>query len=209
MSTSRKILLSVGAVGLAAGIAGLSTFATFTDTAAGSHTIASGTVDINLGASGVDNRLSVGATGMVPGDSLQRRAKLTNAGTQDLASVTLTTTASPSSLLDTDATNGLQMKLEKCAGALGWLESATTPYTYTCNSVTAGDNLGTRTTVLARRAVIGATIALASMSSLTAAGTDDMVLTVDLPSTTGNTFQNLSSTITYTFNATQRAAVSK
>lgn len=208
MSTSRKILLSVGAIGLA-GIAGLSTFATFTDTAAGSHTIASGTVDINLAASGVDNRLSVGATGLVPGDSLQRRAKLTNAGTQDLASVTLTTTASPSSLLDTDATAGLQMKLEKCAGALGWLESATTPYTYTCNSVVAGDNLGTRTTVLARRAVIGATIALSSMSSLTTAATDDLVLTVDLPSTTGNTFQNLSSTITYTFNATQRAAVSK
>lgn len=209
MSTSRKILLSVGAVGLAAGIAGLSTFAAFTDTAAGSHTIASGTVDINLSASGVDNRLSVGATGMVPGDSLQRRAKLTNAGTENLASVTLTTTASPSSLLDTDATNGLQMKLEKCAGALGWKESATTPYTYTCDSVVIGDNVGTRTTVLARRAVIGATIALASMSSLTAAGTDDMVLTVDLPSAAGNTFQNLSSTITYTFNATQRAAVSK
>lgn len=209
MSASRKILLSVGAVGLAAGIAGLGTFATFTDTDSGTHTIASGTVNINLGASGADNRLSVGATGMVPGDSLQRRAKLTNAGNQDLASVTLTTTASPSSLLDTDATAGLQMKLEKCAGVLGWLESVTTPYTYTCNSALAGDNLGTRTTVLARRAVIGSTVALSSMSSLTAAATDDMVLTVDLPSTTGNTFQGLSSTITYTFDATQRAAVSK
>ncbi len=209
MSASHKILLSVGAVGLAAGIAGLGTFAAFTDTDTGSHTIVSGTVNINLGASGADNRLSVGATGLVPGDSLQRRAKLTNAGNQDLASVTLTTTAGTSSLLDTDATAGLQMKLEKCAGALGWLESATTPYTYTCNSVVSGDNLGTRTTVLARRAVIGSAIALSSMSSLTAAAVDDMVLTVDLPSTTGNTFQGLTSILTYTFNATQRAAVSK
>ncbi|MGI8684117.1 MAG: TasA family protein [Acidimicrobiales bacterium] len=209
MIASRKILLSVGAVGLAAGIAGLGTFATFTDTAADSHTIVSGTVNINLAASGADNRLSVGATGMVPGDSLQRRAKLTNAGNQDLASVTLTTTAGTSSLLDTDATAGLQMKLEKCGGALGWLESATTPYTYTCNTAVAGDNLGTRTTVLARRAVIGSAIALSSMSSLTAGTTDDLVLTVDLPSTTGNTFQGLTSILTYTFNATQRAAVSK
>jgi len=209
VSASRKILLSVGAVGLAAGIAGLGTFATFTDTAAGSHTIASGTVDINLAANGADNRLSVGATGMVPGDSLQRRAKLTNGGTQDLASVTLTATAGTSSLLNTDTTAGLQMKLEKCAGAAGWAESLTTPYTYTCDTLVAGDNLGARTTVLARRAVIGSTIALSSMSSLTAGATDDLVLTVDLPSAADNTFQGLTSALTYTFNATQRAAVSK
>lgn len=209
MSASRKILLSVGAIGVAAGVAGLGTFATFTDTASGAHTISSGTVDINLGASGADNRLSVGATGMVPGDSLQRRAKLTNAGSQNLASVSLSTSASPSSLLDTDATNGLQMKLEKCGGALGWSESATTPYTYTCDATLAGDNLGARTTVLARRAIIGSAVALSSMSSVTAGQTDDLVLTVDLPSTAGNTFQNLTSTITYTFNATQRAATNK
>lgn len=204
-----KVLVSLAALGAAAGMAGSGTFATFTDTASGSHTISSGTVDINLAASGADNRLSVGASGMVPGDSLQRRVKLTNAGTQNLASVTLTTTASPSSLLDTDATNGLQTKFEKCAGALGWLESLTTPYTYTCDATVAGDNLGTRTSVLARRAVIGSAIALSSMSSLTAAQTDDMVLTVDLPSVAPNTHQNLSSTLTYTFNATQRAGTSK
>lgn len=209
MSTSRKILLSVGAVGLAAGIAGLSTFATFTDTDSASHTIVSGTVNINLGTPGVDNRLSVGATGMVPTDSLQRRVKLTNAGNQDLASVTLSTTAATSSALDTNATDGLQMKLEKCGGALGWTESASTPYTYTCDTVLAGNNLGARTTVLARRAIIGATIALSSMSSLVSGATDDMVLTVDLPTTAGNTLQGLTSIVTYTFNATQRNGISK
>jgi len=207
MLPSRKLLLSVGAVGLTAGIAGLGTFATFTDSDTSSHNISSGTVNINLGAVGVDNRLSVGATGLVPGDSLQRRVKLTNAGNQNLASVTLTTTAGTSSLLDTDPSNGLQMKLETCGGTLGWAESAS-PYTYKCN-ITAGDNLGIRTTVLARRAVIGSTLALSSMSSLTAGATDDMVLTVDLPSTTGNTFQGLTSTITYVFNAIQRAAASQ
>lgn len=208
MSISRNILLSVGVVGLTAGIAGLGTFAAFTDTDSGSHLISSGTVNINLGTPGADNRLSVGATGVVPGDSLQRRVKLTNAGNQGLAPIALTTAASPSSLLDTDATAGLQMKLEKCAGTLGWAESASEPYTYTCN-ILAGDNLGIRTEVLARRAIIGSTIALSSLSSLTAGQTDDMVLTVDLPATAGNTFQDKSSTITYTFNATQRAAVSK
>lgn len=199
MKTSRKVLLSIGAIGAAASITGLGTFATFTDSDSATATIATGTVNINLGASGADNRLNVGATGMVPGDSLQRRVKLTNAGTEDLASITLTTTASPSTLLDTDATNGLQMKIEKCS--LAWVESTSTPYTYTC--------AGTTSTVLARRAIIGTTLALSGMAALTSGSTDDMVVTVDLPSTAGNTFQNLSSTVTYTFNATQRAATAK
>lgn len=207
---TKKALLSLFAGGTAAGMAGLGTFATFTDAASESHTISSGTVNINLGTSGTaDNRLSVGATGLVPGDTLQRRAKLTNAGSENLASVTLTTSATTSSKLDTDATNGLQMKIEKCGGALGWKESASTPYTYTCDSLAAGDNLGTRSEVLTRRAIIGSTIALSGMSSLTAGSTDDLVVTVDLPSTADNTFQGLSSTVQYTFNATQRAATSK
>ena len=199
MKTSRKILLSVGAVGAAASIAGLGTFATFTDTAAESHTLETGTVDINLGAQGADNRLHVGATGMVPGDSLQRRVKLTNAGNQSLASVTLTTTASPSNVLTSDATNGLQMKIERCS--IAWVESTSTPYSYTC--------AGTTSTVLAERAVLGTTMSLSGMVSVTPAATDDVVVTVTLPSSAGNSFQNLTSAITYTFNATQRAATAK
>lgn len=200
MKTSRKILLSVGAIGAAAGIAGLGTFATFTDTAAESPTIATGTVDINFGNSGTaDNRLNIGATGMVPGDSLQRRVKLTNAGSESLASIALTTTASPSTLLDTDATNGLQMKIQRCSVA--WVESTAAPYTYVC--------AGTTSDVLAERAIIGPNLALTSMAALTPGATDDMVVTVRLPSTAGNTFQNLSSTITYTFTATQRAGGAK
>ncbi len=209
MKKSRKILLSIAAVGTAASIAGLGTFATFTDSDSATHTISSGTVNINLGAAGPDNRLNVGATGLVPGDTLQRRVKLTNAGSENLASVTLTTVATTSSLLDTDATNGLKMKIEKCTGALGWRESVSTPYTYTCDALVAGDNAGVRSTVLARQAIIGSTLALSGMSSTTAGATDDMVVTVDLPSTAGDSFQGLTSTVQYTFDATQRAATNK
>ena len=210
MTKTRKILLSLAAVGAAAGIAGLGTFATFTDSDSATHTISTGTVNINLGAANTaDNRLTVGATGLVPGDSLQRRAKLTNAGSESLASVTLTTAATTSSLLDTNSTDGLQMKIERCTGALGWRESLTAPYTYTCDAVLAGDNAGVRSAVLARRAVIGSNLALTGMTSVSPGATDDMVVTVDLPSTADNTFQGLTSTIQYTFNATQRAATSK
>ena len=208
MKTSRKILLSIGAVGAAASIAGLGTFATFTDSASVSQDISSGTINIDLGTpSSADNRLNVQAVGLIPGDSMQRRVKLSNPNTnnaQDLTSITLTTTATTSSLLDTDGTNGLQMKIEKCSGALGWRETGSGPYTYTCDSLLAGDNLGTRTTVLARRAIIGSALALSSMTATTVGNTDDMVVTVDLPSGADNTFQNKSSTIQYTFNTSQR-----
>lgn len=59
-----------------------------------------------LASARADNRLTVDATGIVPGDTIHRRAKVTDAGTQNLASVTLTTTAGTSNVLTTDTTNG-------------------------------------------------------------------------------------------------------
>jgi spore coat-associated protein N len=198
LSGTRKALLSVMAVGSAAAIAGLGTFATFTDTTSASQAVTAGTVDINLPAAGASNRLATGATGLVPGDSLQRAVNLVNAGNQDLASVTLTTSASPSSLLDTDGTDGLQVSIDKCSVA--WTESGP-PYTYTCS--------GTTSSVLASRAVIGSTIALSNLGALTAGATDMLRVTLTLPASAPNTMQGLSSTISYTFNATQRTATAK
>jgi spore coat-associated protein N len=208
MKTTRKILLSLGVLGAAASIAGLGTYATFTDSDNASHTISSGTVDVNLGAVGANNRLTVGATGMVPGDSLQRRVKVTNAGSENFASIKLTTVATTSSVLDTDATSGLQMVIERCTNGIGWSESGP-PYTYTCDLVTAGDNLGTKATVLASQRVIGANLTLSNLSATTAGSTDDLRVTVTLPSGADNTFQNKTSTVQYTFNAEQRAATNK
>lgn len=193
---TRKVLLSAALLGGAASIAGLGTYATFTDTTSASLPVDSGVVDVNLGAVGADNRLTVAAVDVVPGDTMQRAFKLGNSSTSTMASITLTTSATTSSLLDTDATSGLQMVIEKCS--IAWVEAGTAPaYTYTC--------AGTTSTVLASRAVIGSTLALSNLS-LTAGATDNLRLTLSFPSTAGNTFQNLSSTIQYTFTGTQRAA---
>ena len=208
LTKSQKILVSVAAVGGAAGLAGLGTFAAFTDTGTGTQQISAGTVNVDLGT-GTGNRLSVVADGLVPGDTIQRRVTLTNSGSENLASLTLSTTATTSSALNTDTTNGLQMKIEKCAGALGWREQGTGPYTYTCDQTTAGDNAGTRTEVLARRPIIGANIALSNIAALTAGDTDDMVVTADLPSTAPNSMQGQSSVVDYTFNATQRGGTAQ
>jgi spore coat-associated protein N len=198
-TTANKLIATIAVLGAAASIAGLATFATFTSTTSSSHTISSGTVTIALGATGAStNRLNIGANGIAPGDTIQRSVDLTNSGSLDLASVTLTTNASPSSLLDTDATNGLQMVIDKCSQA--WTESGP-PYTYTCG--------GTTTSVLASRAVIGSNLTLSNLGSTTAGATDHLRVTLTLPSGAGNTFQNQSSTITYTFTGTQRAATNK
>lgn len=208
LTKTQKVLMSVGVVGGAAGLAGLGTFAAFTDTGTGTQQISAGTVNVDLGtASG--NRLSVVADGVVPGDTIQRRVTLTNSGSENLASLTLTTAATTSSALNTDTTNGLQMKIEKCAGALGWREQGSGPYTYTCDQASAGDNAGSRTTVLDRRPVIGSGIALSNISALTAGGIDDMVVTVDLPTSAPNSMQGLNSVVDYTFNATQRGGTNQ
>jgi predicted ribosomally synthesized peptide with SipW-like signal peptide len=202
LQTLKKPLATLAVVGTAAALAGLGTFATFTSSTSASHTISSGTVSIALGASGAStNRLTVGASNIVPGDTIQRSVDLINNGTgtsDNLSSIQLTTTASPSSLLDTEPTSGLQMVIEKCSVA--WTESAS-PYTYTCS--------GTTTTVLASHAVIGSNLALTGLSSLTTGSTDHLRVTLTLPTTAGNTMQGLTSTISYNFVGTQRVASNK
>lgn len=195
----RRLLLSLAAVGAAASIAALGTYASFTSTTQATQTVASGTVAIALGTPGA-NRLNVNASGLVPGDTVQRAADLNNTGTQDLSSITLTTVATTTSLLDSDATNGLQMVITTCSSA--WIEAGTAPaYTYTCS--------GTTSTVLASRAVIGTNMALSNLTSLTAGSTDHLLVTLTLPAGTGNTFQTLTSTVQYSFNAMQRAATNQ
>ncbi|NUP75817.1 MAG: hypothetical protein HOQ07_14425 [Sinomonas sp.] len=199
-STSGKLLASAALIGAAASVAGLGTYGAFTSTTSASESVSSGTVVIGLGASGANNRLSVAATGIVPGDTIQRAVTLSNSGTQNLASATLTTTATTTSKLDTDAVNGLQVAIDDCSVA--WTEAGAAPaYTYTCS--------GTTTSVLASRAVIGSNVSLANLASVTASGTDHLRVTVSLPSGADNSFQGLSSTVNFSFTGTQRSGTNQ
>ena len=197
----RKLLVSLAIVAAAAGIAGLGTYATFTSSTSASQGVSSGTVTIALGATGAaTNRLTVGASNIAPGDTIQRSVDLLNSGSIDLSGITLTTSASPSSLLDTDATNGLQMSIDRCSNA--WTEGGTAPaYTYTCS--------GSTSTVLASRSVVGSNLTLSNLTALTNGVTDHLRVTLSFPSAAPNSFQNQSSTIQYTFTGTQRAGTNK
>ncbi|KRE54785.1 hypothetical protein ASG92_24535 [Arthrobacter sp. Soil736] len=200
-STTGKIVASLTLVGAAAGVAGMGTYGAFTSTTSAATNIASGTVEITLGT-GAANRLSVAATGLVPGDTVQRAVTLTNAaGNQALAGVTLTAVATTSSKLDTDPTLGLQLAVDNCS--VPWTETAAgAGYTYACTG-------GTTTQVLASRSVIGANLALANLTSTTAGNTDNLRVTLALPLAADNTFQAKSSTIDLSFTGTQRSGTSK
>ncbi|GAA1267532.1 hypothetical protein GCM10009589_20890 [Arthrobacter pascens] len=201
-TTTGKVLASLALVGSAAGVAGLGTYGAFTSSTSANTTVASGTVNIALGAAdSAANRLSVAASGLVPGDTVQRAVTLSNAaGNQALAGITLTSSATTSSVLDTDATNGLQLAIHNCS--VPWTEAGTAPaYTYTCT--------GDTTVVLASRAVTGTDVTLANLRSTAAGATDYLRTTLTLPPTAGDTFQTKSSTISLAFTGTQRSGTNK
>ena len=193
----RMLMPSLAGLAVAAVLAGTGAFATWTATTSAGNTLATGTVVIALGNTGAStNRLTVNASGLVPGDTVQRSFDLANTGSQDLASVALTTTASPSSLLDTDTTNGLQMVIDRCSAA--WTESGSSPaFSYSCS--------GSTTTIITSRPVIQTSLALSGLGALTGGGSDHLRLTLTFPSSAGSTFQGLSSTLSYSFLGTQRA----
>jgi hypothetical protein len=194
-----KLALTMGLLAVAGGVVGLGAFATFTGTASSSSALSTGTVSLApIGTSGANNRLSVGAAGLAAGDTVARAVDVKNTGTITIVAPTLTTNATASSLLDTDAVNGLQMTINKCSVA--WTETGGPPYTYVCG--------GTTTAVLTSVPVIGANLALSNITPTS--GSDNfLVLTLTLPAGSPNTEQAQSSTIQFTFTATQRAGQSQ
>ena len=195
LSGPERLVIAAASLMLAVGLSGAGLYATFTTSATGSHTASTATLSLSLGATGAaTNRLTVDASGLMPGDSYSRSFDVTNGGSTALGGITLTTTASPSSLLDTDATNGLQMVIQRCSTA--WTESGSSPnFTYACG--------GSTSTVLASRAIIGSNISLSNLGATAVSTTDKLLLTVSFPSAAGNSFQGLSSTISFTFTGNQ------
>ncbi|MFN8015823.1 MAG: TasA family protein [Acidimicrobiia bacterium] len=206
-----RIGMSIAFVSLTLSVSAIGAYSTFTGTSDTSSSNPSySTCTVTLAAitpNAANNRLTLGATALVPGDTMQRTVNVKNTGSSCLNSSTpvkLTTKASgcvgtcSSSLLDTDATNGLQVVIDKCSVA--WTESGTSPaYTYTCG--------GTTTSVLASTSLIQTNATLNNLVGT--ANTDNFLrVTLTLPSGAGNTFQGLTSQVEFAFVAQQRAATS-
>jgi spore coat-associated protein N len=174
--------------------------AVFNAAGSASHTASTGTVALSMPAGDTTgNRLTVDATGLAPGDTVQRVVNLTNSGTLDWASLTLTTTATVSSELDTDVSDGLKMVVEECS--VDWTQLTSSPYTYSC--------AGTTSARVASRAILGIGIAIPSTGALVSGGVSRLRVTLTLPTTAPPTMEGDSSTILYTFTGTQRAGTSR
>ena len=123
-TTVKRVVLTVAVVVAGTGAILGGAFATFTDTtSAAPQAISSGKVVLSVGPT---NDSATGATNIAPGDSIPREVDLNStAATLNDATITLGISASPSSLLDTDQTNGLQVQVQTCSVA--WARVAGPP----------------------------------------------------------------------------------
>jgi spore coat-associated protein N len=190
-----KLLASAAVIGAAASIAGLGTYATWTSsTPAQNQTVSAGTVQIALGST---NRLTTNATGLVPGDVVERAVDLNGpaSGVTGIGSISLGVTVGASTLLDSDTTNGLHINVDSCPSA--WTESGTAPaYTYSCS--------GSVTSLVSNQPVIG-NFNLPSLNSMNVGGVDHLKVKLTLPASAPTTMMGLSDTLSYVFTATARA----
>jgi hypothetical protein len=197
--TARKVLGSLGVVGAAAAVAGMGTFGTFTDsTAPLNASVTSGTLSLDLNSVGAAATLPMTATGFVPGDSVSRAVNLVNSGDLDFGTIAMNSVATTSSVLDTDKVNGLQLSVKSCS--VPWNETVTGGVaSYTCT--------GTTSVLVNGPAVNGA--AVSNAASLTAKGTDRLVVTLTLPTSADNTFQGKTTALSISFAGTQKTGTNR
>jgi spore coat-associated protein N len=120
----------------------------------------------------------VNITNLVPGDTAQRVVHITNGGNTGFTYVGAVS-ATASTLLWSDTTYGLQASVYRC-------NSCTTP----ANLVYSGALKN---------------LAVPASGTIAAAGSDYLTFVFSLPTTAGNTFQNLSQDFSVTYTATQLA----
>lgn len=219
----RKIVLSIALLLGAAGALIGGAFATFTSSAtAGPQAISSGTVKLAVGPV---NDAATGASNIAAGDTVAREVDLNSTGaTLANKEITLKFSAAPTSLLDTDPTNGLQVSIQACSEAWKRTVVGSPPpaFEYTCTPGAAVVKVNGAATASVG-ALEGAAGVLTPLNSLATGGKDFLVFTLTLPAgapgdlskvaacsgAPGGTvatedLQGCSSTLTYTFQATQR-----
>jgi hypothetical protein len=195
--SATKIVAAIGAVGAAAAVAGLATFGDFTDstTPVGTN-VDTGVVSITLNEAGDSGTVPFSGGMMLAGDSRGHRIDLVNDGNTALGSVTFDSWATSSSILDTDAVDGLQLSVESCS--VSWVKSGAD---YTCAGTERPFYAGP--IVVGNRALVGA-------ASLAPGATDHLLLTATLPATaTGDAFEGATSSLNFMFTGAQRTGTAR
>ena len=183
MNLSKKIRVVAALGTLSAGVwAG--TFAAFTDSATSTSTFSTGTVDLELSNEADDayDFTTLSTSNMKPGDVKYAPITVENAGSLGY-SYTMTSAES-------EAVLSAELKLGAVTSALtcdstGYTAAGLVPG----NVVIANGNLSDA--------------AIGTARPLAAGGSEVLCVRVELPSAAGNAFQNLTTTSTLTFSATQ------
>jgi spore coat-associated protein N len=143
-----------------------------------------------------------------PGVTRERLIDVTIGGTSDPQSLTFALsdncTGCVSSALDTDATNGLQVKIDRCSVAWSAPSGSSPDSTYTCS--------GTTTSALAQVAVgsiVGNGYQTLSNALLSNGNDNRLKLSWSLPTAASSAMQNLTSVIQVKFKSTQRNGIAK
>jgi hypothetical protein len=187
-------------------------FSLFSTSSTATQALSSGTLNVTLGAgsSPTGDYLTYAVTSFGPSDTVSMGATVTNAGTLP-AIVSVTLAPSPSTALTADATNGLTVTVDGCAGTL-----TATPATPT-NGVAGQEVYSCSGTLLPTAANGGPiaslvntpiTVPLSSApdGSLGGGANAGVVVTYGLPGTASQTaVQGQSTTMSYSFSATQTA----
>ena len=210
---STKIAIVAAASIGGASLVSSSVFAALTASATNTsaNVVTSGNMSLTQAAGanfgGASGGFATTITAMAPLDAVVRLVTVTNAGSLNAASMTLAAADSTSTVLTSDATNGLKALLQQCTVAYA---QASAGAAYTCS--------GTETTVLAATplaTLIATPQALTLIpASLLASGLTYLKVTISLPDSTGNTLngvvpagiQNKSASLTWTITSTQRTA---
>jgi predicted ribosomally synthesized peptide with SipW-like signal peptide len=189
-STITKTVASLGVVGAAAAVAGMGTFGSFTDSTTPVDTnVDTGTISINLSPAAMYATVPVTTGGFLPGDSSSTPFDVANDRDVAWESVTFTSWATTSSVLDSDPVNGLQLTLASCSTSWTVVGSG-----YACGGDVQEFYSGP--IVLDR--------ALADAASLTPGGVDHLLATIDFPASAGDQHKNKISELAFTFTAVQR-----
>ena len=192
-TTAARIVGTVGVLGAAAAIAGLGTFGSFTTSSAPVDTkVDSAVLSINVADAGDALTMPFGGGLFLAGDSRSYRVDLVNDGNAALGSLTMTSRATASSILDTDTVHGLQLAVESCSVAWTVADSA-----YSCAGTQKSFYSGP---------IVASGQALSGAASLAVGGVDHLLMTAALPSTaSGDAFEGASSSLEFFFTGTQRA----
>jgi hypothetical protein len=199
-NTAAKIVGTVGVLGVAATIAGLTSFGSFTDSTEPVNTgVDTGVLSINVADAGDSLSMPFGGGLMLAGDSRSYRLDLVNDGSASLSTVTMTSRATTSSILDTDPVNGLQLTMKNC----------TVPWTVSGSVYSCG---GTQSTVYsgpivtANRTITGPSSTGSGAASTNVGGVDHLLLTASIPSSaSGDAFEGATSSLDFVFTGQQRA----